>query len=78
MKTSYRFNCFIFRLRKILRYAAGIIALMLFILGSADNNNIITTGALCLSSMGIIIYLFATQLEGIYTSDGVRIRRIKK
>lgn len=78
MKLPYRMNCILFRLRKILRYAAGIIAFMLFILGSAENNNIITTGALCLSSMGIFIYLFATELKGIYTSDGVRIRRVKK
>jgi len=78
MKLSYKTNCIIFRLRKILRYAAGIIAFMLFILGSAENNNVITTGALCLSSMGIFIYLFATELKGIYTSDGVKIRRIRK
>lgn len=78
MKLPYRTNCILFKIRKIARYAAGIVAFMLFILGSAENNNVITTGALCLSSMGIFICLFATELKGIYTSDGVRIRRVRK
>ena len=78
MKLPYRINCILFKVRKIVRVIIGIAAFIAFILGSAENNNIITTGVLCLGSVLTMIYLFATQLEGIYTSDGVRVRRIKK
>lgn len=78
MKLPYRMNCILFKVRKVFRVILGSAAFIAFILGSAENNNIITTGVLCLGSVLTMVYLFATQLEGIYTSDGVRIRRIKK
>lgn len=78
MKLSYRTNCILFKVRKIVRVIIGLAAFLAFILGSAENNNIITTGVLCLGSVLTMIYLFATQLQGIYTSDGVKIRRVKK
>ena len=77
MKLPYRLNVILFKVRKVIRVIIGLAAFLAFILGASENNNIITTGVLCLGSVLTMIYLFATQLEGIYTSDGVRIRRIK-
>lgn len=77
MKLPYKMNCLLFKVRKVFRIILGSAAFIAFILGSCENNNVITTGLLCIGSVLIMIYLFASQLQGIYTSDGVRIRRIK-
>lgn len=77
MKTSYRLNCVMFRLRKIMRVALGVLGLLLFVIGSADNKNAVLCGFFCILGVVMIVLSFALSCDGIYTADGVKIRRIR-
>jgi hypothetical protein len=68
--------CIIFRARKISRLLVGFLAMAMVILGTCDNMNA-WSALMAFVGLAIVIYLAATFMRGIYTDDGIRIRRVK-
>jgi hypothetical protein len=71
-----KLRCIIFRARKISRLIAGVLGLSMVILGTCDNAKPWSI-LMAFIGLAIVIYLAATFMRGIYTDDGVRIRRVK-
>jgi hypothetical protein len=71
-----KLRCIIFRARKISRLIAGVLGLSMVILGTCDNMSA-WSALMAFVGLAIVIYLAATFMRGIYTDDGVRIRRVK-